>query len=165
MATNNAWNTPELVSNGQVLIGSVGVNPVANTITAGTNISVTNGAGTITIASTGAASFAWNNVASGTQAMAVNEGYITNNGAGLVTYTLPATAAQGTVLAIAGFSSGGWTLAQNVLQEIFFGNVHTTIGVGGSLSSSNQYDQVYLVCVVANTSWVVTSSMGNITYV
>lgn len=53
MTTNNSTNQPELTANGQLLIGSVGANPVAATITAGSNITVTNGAGTITIASSG----------------------------------------------------------------------------------------------------------------
>ena len=45
-------------TNGQVLIGSTGNDPVLSTLTAGSNISVTNGAGSITIASTaGAPSF------------------------------------------------------------------------------------------------------------
>jgi hypothetical protein len=43
-----------VATNGQIPIGSTGVDPVLNTITAGTGITVTNGAGTITIASTGA---------------------------------------------------------------------------------------------------------------
>lgn len=165
MATNNSWNTPELTTNGQLLIGDTGSNPVASTLTAGPNISVTNGAGSITIAATGTSSFSWNNVASNTQALAVNQGYITNNGATLVTYTLPATAAQGTIIWVSGYSAGGWTIAQNALQEIFFGSVHTTIGTGGSLSSSNQYDAVLLLCTVANTDWVVLSVQGNLTYV
>ena len=153
------------LTNGQLVVGSTGATPVAATLTAGANISVTNAAGSITIASTGSASFAWNNVAASTQTLAVNQGYITNNGATLVTYTLPASAIQGSVIRVSGFSSGGWTIAQNASQEIFFGNQHTTIGVGGSLSSSNQYDQVELLCTVANTSFVVLSSVGNLTYV
>jgi hypothetical protein len=153
------------MTNGQVLIGSTAANPVLGTITAGTNISVTNAAGSITINSTGSASFAWNNVAAGTQALAVNQGYITNNGASLVTYTLPVTAAQGTTIKVAGFSAGGWTIAQNSGQQVNFGNKATTAGVGGSLSSTNQYDQISLLCVTANTTWVVLDSVGNITVV
>ena len=42
-------------TNGQVLIGSTGNDPVLNTLTAGTNISVVNTAGVITIASTAGA--------------------------------------------------------------------------------------------------------------
>lgn len=153
------------MTNGQVLIGSTSATPTPATLTAGTNISISNGAGSITINSTGAASFAWNNVATSSQTLAVNQGYITNNGASLVTYTLPTTAAQGTVIQVAGFSSGGWTIAQSSGQEIFFGNQHTTSGATGSLSSSNQYDQINLLCVTANTTWVVLSAVGNITFV
>jgi len=42
-------------TNGQVLIGSTGVDPVLSTLTAGSNISIVNGAGTISIASTAGA--------------------------------------------------------------------------------------------------------------
>ena len=52
MATNNSTNTPELTTNGQLMIGSTSNNPVAATLTAGTNMTITNGAGTITIATT-----------------------------------------------------------------------------------------------------------------
>lgn len=48
--------TSNLLTNGQIPIGSTGANPVMATITAGTGISVTNGAGSISIASTGASS-------------------------------------------------------------------------------------------------------------
>ena len=41
------------LTNGQLAIGSTGANPVAANISAGTGISVTNGAGTISIAATG----------------------------------------------------------------------------------------------------------------
>ncbi len=153
------------MTNGQVLIGSTGANPMLGTITAGTNISVTNAAGSITVNATGAASFAWNNVASGTQALVANQGYITNNGASLVTYTLPTTAAQGTLISIAGFSTGGWALAQNASQQIFFGNQSTTAGVGGSISSTNRNDQIDLLCVTANLTWVVRNALGNLTFV
>jgi hypothetical protein len=53
MTTNNVTNQPELTTNGQLLIGSTSANPVAATLTAGTGITVTNGAGSITIASSG----------------------------------------------------------------------------------------------------------------
>lgn len=43
-------------TNGQLLIGSTGASPVAAALTAGTGISVTNGAGSITIANTGVTS-------------------------------------------------------------------------------------------------------------
>ena len=91
--------------------------------------------------------------------------YVTNNGATLTTFTLPATSAFGTTIEIAGFSAGGWTLAQNSGQSINFGNKATTTGVGGSLSSSNKNDYIRLLCVTANTTWNVVGSIGNITIV
>jgi hypothetical protein len=153
------------LTNGQLAIGSTGATPVAATITAGTNVSVTNGAGTITIAATGAGGFTWVDQASSSVTMAVNTGYIMDNGASLVTLTLPATAAEGSIFRVAGVSSGGWKVAQAASQLIHFGNVTTTTGTGGSLASSNQYDQVELLCVVANTTFVVLSAVGNLTYV
>jgi hypothetical protein len=102
---------------------------------------------------------------SSTVTMAVNNAYLVNNGATLVTLTLPTTATLGDKFQVVGTSSGGWTIAQNSGQTINFGNVNTTTGTGGSLSSTNRYDQISLMCNVANTGFVVTSSVGNITYV
>ena len=107
----------------------------------------------------------WNDVASGTQALAVNQGYVTDNGASLVTYTLPATAPLGSIIEIAGMSSGLWSIAQRAGQSIKIGNQTTTVGVGGSLSATLQYDYVRLLCVLANTVFVVTSAVGNLTVV
>lgn len=56
MTTINATNTPQLTTNGQLIIGSTGAFPVAATITAGSGITVTNGAGSVTIAATGGGS-------------------------------------------------------------------------------------------------------------
>lgn len=49
MATNNSWNSPALTTNGQLLIGGTsGV--VSTTITQGSNMVVTNGDGSISLA-------------------------------------------------------------------------------------------------------------------
>jgi hypothetical protein len=153
------------LTNGQLAIGSTGATPVAAAISAGTNISVTNGAGTITIAATGAGGFTWVDQNSSSVTVAVNTGYVTDNGASLVTYTLPGTAALGSQITIVGFSAGGWTLHQPASVLVHLGNQTTTTGAGGSLSSTNAFDCINLVCVVANTTWVVRSAVGNITYV
>jgi hypothetical protein len=96
--------------------------------------------------------------------MAVNTGYLANKGT-LLTMTLPATSAVGSVVRIAGMNAGLWKIAQAANQYIKFGNQATTIGVGGSLASVLTYDCVELVCIVADLGWVVTSSVGNITVV
>jgi hypothetical protein len=151
-------------TNGQLLIGNTGGSPTLATLTASTNITITNAGGSITIATSGIASFSWTDVTGTSQSMAVNNGYIADNSS-LVTLTLPSTAAQGTMLRVCGNGSGGWTIAQNASQNIKFGSVTTTTGTGGSLSSSNRYDNVELLCTVANTTWVVMSVIGNLTYV
>lgn len=151
------------LTNGQLLIGSTGADPVPATITAGAGITITNSAGGIQIDNTGAG-FTWNNVAGTSATMAAENGYLSNN-AGLVTLTLPAVAAFGDTFAVAGIGAGGWLIAQNAGQIIRLGSSFTTIGVGGSLASSNRYDQLEILCVVANTTFIVRNSVGNITIV
>jgi hypothetical protein len=99
------------------------------------------------------------------QTAAVNNGYICNK-AGLLTLLLPTTAAVGTIIEVTGMNTAlGWTVTQNASQQIFIGTSSTTSGTGGSLSSSNIYDSVKLVCNVANTSWIAVSFVGNLTVV
>jgi hypothetical protein len=50
MTTNNSTNNDKLTTNGYLYIGSTGASPVAATLTAGSGISITNGAGSISIA-------------------------------------------------------------------------------------------------------------------
>jgi hypothetical protein len=154
--------TSQVLTDGQLLIGSTGLAPVATTITAGAGIAVTNAAGSITIAATGGA--AWTVVTAASQTMAPGQAYIANN-AGLLTFTLPTTASVGTEIAVSGFGAGGWLIAQNAGQTIHFGNTDTTAGAGGSLASTNRYDQIDLLCVVADSEWVVLTAVGNLTVV
>lgn len=145
------------LTNGQLWIGSTGIAPVAANVTAGTNITITNTAGGIQIAASGSGSFSWNMVTGTTQAMSSNNGYIANN-AGLVTFTLPTTSIIGDELEMIGKGAGGWIITQGSGQQIIFGSSSTTLGVGGSLASTNIRDSVYLVCTVANTEWTVGSA-------
>jgi trimeric autotransporter adhesin len=103
----------------------------------------------------------WNTITTATNAI-VNNGYITNNTT-LVTLTLPTTAAVGDIIPIVGRGTGGWKIAQNAGQTIHFGNDDTTTGTGGSLASTKRYHCAELVCIIANTDFVVRNSVGNIT--
>jgi hypothetical protein len=96
------------------------------------------------------------------QAAAVGNGYVCNKGT-LLTLTLPAVAAVGSVIRVAGMNAGLWKIAQNASGQIHFGNQDTTSGVGGYLASVLARDAVELVCVVANNEWNVVGSIGNIT--
>lgn len=98
----------------------------------------------------------WNSVAGSFEFAVVNNGYVTTSGS-LTTIALPATAAVGSVIAIGGQGSGGWTMTANTGQTIKMTSSTTT--TAGSLSSTNQYDCIEVVCVVANTTWVVRSAV------
>jgi hypothetical protein len=96
--------------------------------------------------------YTWNTITLTSQLMSNNNGYIANN-AGLVTLTLPVTSGIGDELSIIGLGAGGWRVAQNASQYIQIGTSNSTVGAGGSISSTNRYDVLNLVCTVANTSW------------
>jgi hypothetical protein len=106
----------------------------------------------------------WTNVATSTKTLANDNNYITNNGASLVTYTLPTVSPQGSVIRVVGFSSGGWTINYSSGQSIIVGSLSTTV-TSGSLSSTNQNDVVELVCTVANTTFTTIAGVGNYTIV
>lgn len=152
-------------TDGQVLLGATGADPAFATLTStGGTIAFTPGANTLNLESTASGGMAWAEATGATQAMAVNTGYITNNGNQLV-YTLPASASVGDLLAVVGNSTDGWQIAQNASQTIHYISLDTTTGVGGSLTSTNRYDCIELICITADTDFVVRSSVGNITVV
>ncbi len=128
-----------LLATGQVLIGVTGSDPVPATLT----------------------SLQWADVAGISQLAVVNTGYIISN-ASATTVTLPNTAAEGSVVAIAGKGAAGWVLTAGSGQTIKIGN--QTTSTAGTLTSTAQYDCVEVVCVTANTTWVVRSMIGNLTY-
>jgi len=152
-----------VLTNGQLVIGNTGNAPSVSTLTAGTGITITNAAGSITIDGTGGG-VSWTEVTGTTQAIAVNNGYIANNGA-LVTLTLPTTASIGDVIKLVGKGAGLYKIAQNAGQTIHYGSSDTTTGTGGSLTATNQYDAIKIVCITSNTDFAVLSSTGSFTVV
>lgn len=139
------------MTNGQVVIGSTGSTPAAATLTAGDGISITNAAGSITIAATGSGSD-WSTVTTNTS-MVIDHGYIINGGSQLQ-MTLPVTSAAGSVINIRGLGAGGYIIKQNAGQNIVVSSgAITTTGTGGSVASAAQYDTFDMTCIVANTTW------------
>lgn len=149
------------LTDGQLLIGSTGNPPVPNTLTAGANISIGNTAGVITIAATGLAGIGWTEVTGASQTMVADSGYVSNR-ATLVTFTLPVTAAFGTLIYLQGLGVGGWIIAQGAGQSINIGSVSSTVGVGGSVASTDEYDSVALLCVAASTQWAALTGVQGI---
>lgn len=115
------------------------------------------GPGTLALLSDipGGGGLAWQSVAGTSQACAVNNGYIALNAA-QTTFSLPATAAVGSVIAVQGHGAGGWIVEASVGQTIAGGSDISTSG--GSVASQAGIDNVYLLCVVADTEWRVTTA-------
>src|SRR5271154_4233865 len=149
-----------LASNGQLIIGSGSGAPIAATLTAGTGVTIVNAANSITIAATGG-SFAWVDVITATQALSIQTGYISDHTGGVV-YTLPATAAIGDQIRIMGKLTG-WSIAQNAGQQIVVAAASSTVGITGSVASTNLGDCIWLVCITANTTFRAESVIGNLT--
>jgi hypothetical protein len=96
--------------------------------------------------------------------LVADRGVIANR-ATLVTLTLPLVAKVGDTIEVIGMGTGKWLIAQLANQTIHFQGQNTTVGVGGSLAATLQYDTVKLICTVANLEFVVTSACGNLTIV
>ena len=150
-----------LTGNAGGAVGPTGGN--INIVGDGTTIDITGnpGTSTLTVSVIGSA-FTWSKITAD-QAFTVNNGFICNK-AGLLTLTLPATSAVGDIFEVTGINTDvGWRVAQNAGQSINLGNTPTAVGVGGYLESTNKFDTVRLVIVVADTTFNVISSIGNIT--
>jgi hypothetical protein len=151
------------LTNGQLAIGSTGADPSAATLTAGTGIAITNGAGTITIATTGGA-VTWTTETVSFSA-AVDNGYIINSGGALVVATLPATAAIGDTVEIVGLfgSSNGWKALVSGTGKISLGN--TQSAATGFAASNLSSDSCIIRCATAspNPNWQLVTAVGNIT--
>jgi hypothetical protein len=156
----------------QILYSS-GTNTIAGLATANNGVLVTSAAGVPSISTTlpsgltipGFSSSAWVDQTSASVTMATNTGYTSDDGATLVTFTLPTTSAIGDFVEINGKGSGLWKIAQAAGQQIHVGSSTTTSGTGGSLASTLQYDNVRLRCLTANTIWTTTEIIGNLTVV
>ena len=158
MATNNQINAQGLLTDGKIYIGSSSGPALAENITPGTGIAVVNAGNSITLNVTGSG-LTWSTITAATLAAAINNGYVLNHSSTACVVTLPATAAEGSVIAFQGLSgSGGFTITANTGQTIQFGNTSTSSG--GSLSSTNAGDTLWIVCGVANTTWLAISSIS-----
>ncbi len=148
-------------TNGQLPIGSSGLDCVLSTLTAGTGVTITNGAGSITIDASGGG-IDWT-IITANQSAIVNNGFICNKASALE-LLLPATAAAGDIIRVTGVNTAlGIKITQNASQQIHLGVSATTSGVTGFLQSSAIRDSLEMVAVVAGTStiWNVLNSVGN----
>lgn len=145
-------------SNGYLLIGKSSSLPISgaviedNSNNAGSfNMVVTRGPSSVAVSTTACSP----TVTTGSsQSFSLHGGFFTaNNNSTRVIYTLPSFCAAGNMFRISGLGSQGWRINQNAGQTIRVGNSVTTSGVGGYISSTNQYDSIELICIVADTQF------------
>jgi hypothetical protein len=101
---------------------------------------------------------------SANQTLVINTGYFCISPGGALSLALPATAIIGDIIEVTLDGSTSWTITQSAGQQIRFGNVQTTSGAGGSISSTASGDTIRIVAQTA-TKWNVISSVGNLTVV
>jgi len=152
MAIGNALNLSSPLSNGQIYIGNGSLFPAQSTITAGNNITITNGSGTISIANS--QSFSPISVTTALYQMVVGEVYIPNLAIPPTSFILPTTSAVGDTVTILGGGTGGWIITYGTGQYMMANASKSTVTTG-SMSSNNNRGSAQFVCVTANTAWSV----------
>ena len=87
-----------------------------------------------------------------------NKGYFANS-AGTLTVSLPATSLVGDVFEVSGYV-GLFQITQAAAQQVRFGVLQSTLGAGGSVTSTVVGDSISLRCTVADTVWQVVNAVG-----
>jgi hypothetical protein len=105
----------------------------------------------------GSGGLTWLTVTGSSQAIAVNSAYVLNN-ISPTTFTLPLTASVGDKFLIKGIGVANFAIAQNAGQKIIIGNKTSTIGVGGSVTSTDSLDSIELYCLETDNTWGNVSS-------
>jgi hypothetical protein len=136
-------------TNGQLLIGNTTGNTLAKaTLTAGTGISVTNGAGSITIANS-APSVAWQSVQTTGFTGVAGSGYPCNTTSAAFTVTLPASPAAGDAITLTDYA-GTWQT--NNLTVSPNGNKLNSTTANAIFSTKRQ--SISLVYIDATQGWI-----------
>lgn len=150
-------------TNGQIPIGN-GTNYTAASLTAGSGVSITNASGSVTISSAGGGT-TWKLI-SANQTLVAGESYLVNTSGGAITLALPATAVIGDYFRVYNLSASNQvTISQGAGQQVRIASSLTTLGAGGSLTTTSAGDSLEIVCSVANNNFNVVSLIGNITVV
>jgi hypothetical protein len=133
-------------TNGQLLIGNTTGNTLTKaTLTAGTGISVTNGTGSITIASTILGVPTMSVVTGTTQSAAVNTHYILTNGSA-TTVTLPASPTAGDLIWI--------TVANGLTTNVVARNGKPIQGIAEDMTLNAAYASAQMRFVDNTEGWV-----------
>lgn len=150
------WTAPP--TNGQLLIGRTGLDPVLNTLTAGTGITIdgTSVPGSITITNT-ASAFTWQDRSTNLNPAVVSNGYVAT---AAINITLPNTPANGSTISFEVDTASALTITAGAADKIRIGNI-ITVAVGGNVQSTKQGDTLTIVYRSAGNVWIALSAIGN----
>jgi len=157
-AASNGITSLGPLTSGQLIIGNTGSDPSAATLTAGTGIGITNGAGSITIASLGAG-LSWS-VITADQTAAANSGYFCNKGS-LLTLTLPTTTTVGDVIAIVNINGAAFSKILSANPGTIHIGSSTCTANTGSLTSTALGDAIFLVAQTTASVWYAYGITGS----
>lgn len=129
-------------TDGQLLIGSTGLTPVLNTLTAGTGIGIANGPGTITISNTGGSLFAYTFVNSTPYIVLPADQYLgVDTSGGAITIELPNAPSTGRIFVVKDRS--GTSLANPITVTTVGGIV--TIDGAATYVINSAYQAIQLI--------------------
>lgn len=141
-----------LASDGQLIIGSSIGAPAAATLTPGTNITITNGHNSITIAAAGPLVWSDN---SGTFNAVKGNGYFITAAS---TPTLPASPSEGDVVAFIVDTASTCTVTGNTGQKIRIGGAISA--AAGTAANNARGDSLTLVYRSTGTTWFASDVIG-----
>lgn len=151
IAKGGTGNTVAL-TDGQLWVGSTSTPlvPVRATLTPGTNIGITNGAGTIIVAATGPASwtFVVNNNTTVTMSPWIT--YSNNSPSGPVQFKLPSSATLGDKYKIVSRQQSSFNIIRNGGPAA--GSIYYNNNSGGTLTTTSLTSGITLVCVLGGGS-------------
>jgi hypothetical protein len=108
------------------------------------------------------ASFTWNSISTN-QTLVASNGYFVVSGT--LSLALPASSSIGDTISVSLVDTGtSWTITQAAGQKIRLGNTSSTIGTGGSVSSTQPGDTITIVSYSSGL-WEATSSVGTFTFI
>jgi hypothetical protein len=142
-------------ANGTLDIGN-GTNFTRATLTAGNNITITNGSGSITIAASGGTS--WQSVQSASFSATAGYGYPVNTTSASVTATLPASPTAGQTITFVDYA-GTWATNNFIIDPN--GNKFNGIGVPATVATNRE--GIGIVYVDATQGWVPFSGFNTST--
>lgn len=135
--------------------------PAANILNVlGAAGTTTTGSGnTITITVSGSG-MTWSTI-SASQTLASDNGYFCVSPGGSLSLLLPPVSSLGDEIEVTLDGATSFSITQGAGQSVRVGNVSTTAGIAGSLTTNQQGDSVRMICQIPNLKWNVLSSMGN----